>query len=84
MKLMKLIEVVVSFSKKINLGNYESKDVFTSVKAFIETQDSLAAVIDALLAECKAAVQRETGNTLTERAKQEYQRLRSGEVKVKP
>jgi len=49
---MKIIEVVVSRSEKVNTGNYESKDYFVSLKAEVEYDADLKAVTSKLFAQC--------------------------------
>lgn len=41
---MKIVEVVVSRSVRVNLGNYEAVDFFVSMKAEADEEDSATAV----------------------------------------
>lgn len=41
---MKIIDVTYSFSAKINLGNYQSADVFLAAKAQVDDGEDPAAV----------------------------------------
>jgi hypothetical protein len=50
-----LVEVVRSFSYKLNCGNYESRDFFCSQKAECRAEDA-ERVSDAIHAFCKAQV----------------------------
>lgn len=55
---MKRIEMTVSVVRKVNLGNYESADVFCALKAEPESGDGDTAVLLAtLFDEAKAAVE---------------------------
>jgi len=53
---MKIIEVVVSYSQKVNTGNYQSQDYFTSLKAEIEYDANLSKVAMELFDQAKALV----------------------------
>jgi hypothetical protein len=46
---MQITEIVLSRSRKVNLGNYESADVFMSMKIELETSDQEPARIDKLV-----------------------------------
>ena len=50
---MKVIEIVVSRSEKINTGNYESKDFFVSIKAEVEYDADIRTISAKLFAQCK-------------------------------
>ena len=45
---LSVVEVVYSFSTKANLGNYESCDVFLSMKAVVDKDQSVDEVYDQL------------------------------------
>lgn len=54
---MKVIEVVVSSSRKVNLGNYESQDFFASFKAFPDSNENPEDVARSLFALAIGSVQ---------------------------
>lgn len=45
---MRVEEVTVSRSKKVNLGNYESAEMFVAVKASVESGESAKGIGDTL------------------------------------
>jgi len=51
-----ITEVVASYSRKVNLGNYESQDFFESMKASVEKGVDVQAVSAKLAFECQQAV----------------------------
>lgn len=54
---LKTIEVTRSFSRKVNLGNYESQDFFCSRKAEVTEDDDIQAISNYLAYECKIDVE---------------------------
>lgn len=44
--IMRLLEVTISKTQKVNLGNYESTDVMIAVKAAVESDDDLFKAMD--------------------------------------
>jgi hypothetical protein len=46
---MKIVEIVVSRSQKVNTGNYQSKDFFISLKCEVESCDSTIDSVAAIL-----------------------------------
>ena len=53
---MKVIEVVVSRSVKVNTGNYESMDFFVSLKAEVDYDADIRVISGKLYAQCKAII----------------------------
>ncbi len=47
---MKIVEITVSKSQKVNTGNYESKDYFCSLKAEVEYDADLRLIAAKLFA----------------------------------
>ena len=56
---MKIVEVTVSKSRKVNTGNYESKDYFIALKAEIEITDNLELVTADLFCQCNEMIQKQ-------------------------
>lgn len=61
-----LIEVARSFSYKLNLGNYESRDFFCSQKAECKPEEA-EEVSERLHKFCRAQVERDMRQYVTER-----------------
>jgi hypothetical protein len=55
----KTLEITRSYSRKVNLGNYESEDYFCSRKAEVTENDDLNAVSNFLAYDCKIDVQKQ-------------------------
>ena len=55
---MKIVEITVSYSQKVNTGNYQSKDYFTSLKAEVEYDANVQTNCMILFDQCKKAVDR--------------------------
>ena len=53
---MKIVEIVVSKSEKVNTGNYESKDYFCSLKADVEINEDLQVVAKKMYAKANAII----------------------------
>jgi len=56
---MKIVELTVSKSRKINTGNYESKDYFISLKAEVEITDNLELVAADLFCQCSELIDKQ-------------------------
>ncbi|GAG08916.1 unnamed protein product [marine sediment metagenome] len=56
-KYAETIEITRSYTRKINLGNYESEDFFCSRKAEIVREEDLQAVSNYLAYQCKIDVE---------------------------
>ena len=56
---MKIVEVTVSRSRKVNTGNYESKDYFISLKAEIEITDNLELITGDLFCQCTELIEKQ-------------------------
>ena len=54
---MRTIEITVSATRKVNLGNYESKDFFAALKVEIESGDDTDRVLVALFRQAERAVE---------------------------
>ena len=65
---IKLVEIARSFSYKLNVGNYESRDFFCSQKAECAPKDA-EKVSEALHDFCKAQVIRDVNKFLAEKEK---------------
>lgn len=59
---MKIVEITVSKSMKINTGNYESKDYFVSMKAEIDITENSGTVVKALFENVSLCLQEEIAN----------------------
>ena len=57
----KLVEVARSFSRKVNLGNYETIDIFCSQKAEV-IEDEAEKISEELYLFCKNEVMKSVGN----------------------
>jgi len=57
---VKVVEIARSYTRKVNLGNYESEDFFCSRKAEVTEDDDLSAVSAWLAYECKTDVDKLT------------------------
>lgn len=55
-----VIEITRSYSRKRNLGNYETEDYFSSRKAEVRTGDDMQAVSNYLAYSCKIDVETQT------------------------
>lgn len=53
---MKIVELTVSLSQKINLGNYQTKDIFCSLKAEIEITEDVQKRARFLYEECQTQI----------------------------
>ena len=53
MKLLKIVELSVSLNKKVNLGNYQTKDIFCSIKAELEINEDVQERARFLYEECQ-------------------------------
>lgn len=56
---MKKVEITVSKSRKVNTGNYESRDYFVSVRSEIEITDDVRKVAIGLYDDCEQILLRE-------------------------
>ena len=56
-KKLKITEVVRSYSRKVNLGNYQSEDYFCSQKAEVSENEDINEVSAWLAYQCKTAVE---------------------------
>lgn len=61
------VEVTRSYSRKLNLGNYESEDFFCSRKAEVRNGDDVEAVSKYLAYDCKTDVENEIAMKLLKR-----------------
>lgn len=59
---VKVTEITRSYTRKVNLGNYESEDFFCSRKAEVTEDDNLTAVSKWLAYECKIDVEAQMDN----------------------
>ena len=55
---MKIVEITVGYTQKVNTGNYQSKDYFVSMKAEIEYDEDPQTSSAILFDRCKVAVDR--------------------------
>ena len=53
---MKIVEIVISKSEKVNTGNYTSKDYFCSLKADVEINEDLQVIAKKLYAKANAMI----------------------------
>lgn len=54
---LKVVEVTRSYSKKVNLGNYQSEDYFCSRKAEVAEGDDVEEISNWLAYQCKVDVE---------------------------
>jgi hypothetical protein len=54
---LKVVEITRSYSRKVNLGNYQSEDYFCSQKAEVVEGDDIHAVSAWLAYQCKVEVE---------------------------
>lgn len=59
---MKIIELTVSKSQKVNMGNYESQDYFCSLKAELEITDNIDSVAEDMFSQCEQLIRVEISN----------------------
>ena len=55
---MRRMELTISMSRKVNLGNYESMDVFAAEKVELESTDAPEAVAPTMLAELREVLRK--------------------------
>lgn len=59
---MKIVELTVSKSQKVNTGNYTSKDYFASIKAEIDCDDTIMERANTLYDFCESIIRVEIDN----------------------
>ena len=71
---MRVEEVTISRSKKVNLGNYESAEMFVALKASVDSSESAKDVGDTLANLAKTLLQEHAPKDLEQRAKDKANR----------